>query len=136
MKRCVAWVPLSFALAACGGPPMAAYSPGEKNSDLPADKLYAAAEGALLDHGYLIEKRDPSGFRLETQKRTMAGSEIKQDKYEYSWIVETGGGKLKIRLECRRASGADSEDCGAERPEKLVKQQEQLIEEILSEARQ
>ena len=128
-------IALGALLAGCGGPAMAAYTPAEKKTDLAPDALYAAAEGALLDAGYLIETRDPAGHRLETQERTMAGSEIKQDKYRYRWTVETAGGTLKLRVSCERVSGDDGEDCGGERPEKLVKEQDRLIEQIVSEAK-
>jgi hypothetical protein len=126
---------LAAMVVACGGQPMAPYSPVEKNTDLSPRTLYAAAEGTLLDQGYLIARRDPERLRLETQKRTLLGSEIRKDKFEYVWIVETAGGTLRIRLECQRTSGAQSEDCGDERPERLVKQQNQLVDLILAEAR-
>jgi hypothetical protein len=125
---------LAALLAACGGPPMAPYSPVQKETNVSPQKLYAAAEGALLDQGYLIAKRDPDGLRLETEKRALLGSEITKDKYEYVWIVETAGGTLKIRLECRLSSERAGEECGDERPEKLVKQQQRLVDQILSEA--
>jgi hypothetical protein len=118
----------------CGGPSMAPYSPVEHKTELAPQKLYAAAEGVLLDHGYNIAKREPAGFRLETEERRIAGSEIKKDKYHYVWIVEASGGALKIRIDCKRTSGADSEDCGSERPAKLVSEQDKLVTEILREA--
>lgn len=113
---------------------MAAYRPAERKTDVAPEKLYAAAEGALLDHGYLIAKRDPERFRLETEERRLAGSDISQDKYHYVWIIEAGGGALKVRVTCQRQSGGEFEDCRDKRPEKLVTEQDQLIEAILGEA--
>jgi hypothetical protein len=121
-------------LAGCTGPNTAPYTPVEKKTDHSAETLYQAAEGALLDAGYLIETRDPQGFKLKTQERTLLGSEIKKDKYKYVWVVETGGGKLAIRMECSREAGEEREDCGAERPEKLVNEQDKLVTAILAEA--
>jgi hypothetical protein len=125
---------LALLLAGCGGPTLVAYQPVEQKTELAPEKLYAAAEGVLLDHGYNIKTRDAAAFRLETEERRIAGSDIKQDKYHYVWIVEAGSGALKIRIDCKRTSGADSEDCGSERPEKLVKEQDKLVQEILREA--
>jgi hypothetical protein len=125
---------LAAIVAACGGQPMAPYSPAEKRTELSAQKLYSAAEGALLDQGNSIAKADPQNFRLETKKRALLGSEISKHKYEYVWIVETAGGTIRIRLECRSGTASGGEDCGDERPEKLVKQQARLLDQILTEA--
>jgi hypothetical protein len=124
----------AFILAGCTGPAMAPYSPAERRTELAPEKLYAAAEGALLDGGYLIKERDPAGHRLETEPRTLLGSEIDKDKYRYWWIVETGGGTLKLRLSCQHVEGDETEDCGDERPEKLVREQDELLDAIVGEA--
>ena len=130
-------VPLGFALAvsACGGQRFAPYAPLEKQTGLDQKKLYDASEGTLLDRGYLIEIRDPAGFKLKTKPRTLLGSNISQDKYRYVWTVETAGGTLKIRLHCKEASGTgDVSDCGTDAPEKLVIEQRTIADQAIKEA--
>ncbi len=123
-------------LGACTGPRLAPYSPIDQKTDVDSKKLYDAAEGMLLDSGFLIETRDEAGLKLTTQPRTMLGSAIANDKYKYVFVVETSGGKLSIQLKCKAASASGAtEDCGEEVPEKLVKDQRKLADSILEEAK-
>lgn len=116
----------------CTGPRLVAYSPLDEKTDLDEKKLYDAAEGVLLDKGFLIQTRDEAGHRLETEPRTMLGSEIAKNKFKYVFIVQIGSGKLHIELKCKDAGSG--EDCGKEVPEKMVKDQRMIADGILSEA--
>ncbi|MFO0569943.1 MAG: hypothetical protein U0263_30130 [Polyangiaceae bacterium] len=123
-------------LAACGGPRIVVYTPLEKKTGLEQGKLYAAAEGTLLDRGYLLETRDEKSGRLETEPRTLLGSAIGRSKFRYSWKVSTADGTLRIELSCKEQGGlGDSGDCSKEAPEKLVGEQNQIAEQTLREAR-
>jgi hypothetical protein len=137
MRSFLALVGFTLALAACGGPRLSPYTPLEKKSELQPKVLYDAAEGVLLDRGYLIDKRDPAGFELRTQPRTLLGSQIAQNKYKYVWSVHTGGGSIRIELSCKEASGSgDASDCGAEVPAKLVAEQRAIYDQTVDEAKQ
>jgi hypothetical protein len=125
-------VAVTFLIAGCTGPRLVPYAPLDEKTDLDEKKLYEAAEGVLLDKGFLIETRDEAGHRLETEPRTMLGSQIAKDKFKYVFIVETGGGKLHIQLKCKDADSG--EDCGKEVPEKMVKDQRSIADGILAEA--
>lgn len=123
-------------LAACGRPKFVPYTPLEEKTDIEQKKLFDAAEGALLDKGYLIQKKDEAGFELLTKPRTLTGSEMTDTKYKYVWQVDTSGGTLKIKLQCQETS-KDNEpiDCGKEAPEKIVKEQQAIRDQALREAR-
>jgi hypothetical protein len=118
--------------AACGGQPMVAYSPAEKSTELRPEKLYAAAEERCRS-GYLIAKRDPEGF-ASRPKSGRCSARRSKGQVRHVWIVETANGTLKLRLECQFESGDEQESCGTERPEKLVKEQDKLVEQIVAEA--
>lgn len=137
MRPPFAWVGALAVLAACTGPRLVAYTPLEKKTELEEKKLYDAAEGTLLDRGYLLETRDEKAFRLQTRPRTLLGSQISQSKYKYVWIVETAGGTLKIQLKCAEAGrgGAEVLDCGKETPEKIAREQLIIAEQAIQEAK-
>lgn len=123
-------------LAACSGARFVPYVPLEKKTDLDAKKLYDAAEGTLLDRGYLIDKRDEATLTLVTEPRTMLGSDISQNKFKYVWKVQTSGGTLRIELKCKEAGGlGDPVDCDKETPEKIVLEQDAIAEQAMREAK-
>ncbi|MBK7586685.1 MAG: hypothetical protein IPI67_41675 [Myxococcales bacterium] len=136
ITRLVARVALVAALGACSGTRFVPYTPLEKKTDIEAKKLYDAAEGTLLDRGYLIEKRDPAGLTLVTEPRTLLGSEIGQNKFRYVWKVQTNGGTLSINLSCQEAGGlGDPSKCDKDAPEKIVQEQAGIAEQVLKEAK-
>jgi hypothetical protein len=108
------------------------YAPLQEKTDLDEKKLYDAADGVLQDQGFLIASRDESARRIQTEERTMLGSQIAKDKYKYSFVVEIGSGKLRLQLDCKLEGS--NEDCGKEVPEKMVKDQRALADAILAEA--
>lgn len=116
----------------CTGPRLVAYAPLDEKTKLDPKKLYDAAEGVLQDQGFLIATRDEAAQRIQTEDRTMLGSQIANDKYKYSFVVEIGDGKLHIQLHCKVAGS--NEDCGKEVPEKMLKDQRHLADAILAEA--
>lgn len=123
-------------LAACGRPKLVPYTPLEEKTEIEEKKLFDAAEGALLDKGYLIQKKDEAGFELLTKPRTLTGSEMTDTKYKYVWKVSTAGGTLKIALQCQETSKtSEPVDCGTETPEKIAKEQQAIRDQALSEAR-
>lgn len=129
MRRAVA---LLFLLIGCTGPRLVAYAPLDEKTEIDSKKLYDAAEGVLQDKGFLLATRDRAAHRLQTEERTMLGSQIANDKYKYAFVVETGGGKLHMQLSCKVAGS--NEDCGKEVPEKMVKDQRHIADAILAEA--
>jgi hypothetical protein len=123
-------------LGACGGPRLVHYERLEKQTDIDQKKLYDAAEGTLLDRGYLIEKRDEGAFTLVTKPRTVLGSEIGKSKFKYAFEVKTSDGKLRIELSCRQEGGlGDPGDCEKETPEKVVEEQNAIAEQAVREAK-
>lgn len=129
MKRSVA---LLFLALGCTGPRLVAYTPLDEKTDADSKKLYDAAEGVLQDKGFLIQTRDEADFRIQTEERTMLGSQIANDKYKYAFVVETGEGKLHMQLTCKMAGS--NEQCGKEVPEKMLKDQRMIADAILAEA--
>lgn len=127
---------LALGAAGCGGPRFVNYTPHEQKTGLDAKKLYDAAEGTLLDRGYLIAERDEAHFRLVTEPRTLLGSEIGKSKFRYTWTVETGSGTLKIKLACREAGGlGDPAECNQQAPEKIVAEQGEIATRAVREAK-
>ena len=123
-------------LGACGRQKLVPYTPLEEKTEIEEKKLYDAAEGSLLDRGYLFQKRDEAMFHMVTKPRTLTGSEISNTKFKYVWVVDTVGGTLKIQLKCQETSSvADPVDCGSETPEKIVKEQRAIADQALREAR-
>lgn len=125
---------ISLVLAGCMATRMSPYAPAEKTTDAAPERLYAAAEGVLLDRGFLIAERNPEAGTLKTEQRTLIGDEVFRSEFRYSISVETRGGKLKMVMSCSRGDKSAPESCGDDRPEKLVLEQERLVEAILAEA--
>ncbi|MCA9598352.1 MAG: hypothetical protein KC776_33800 [Myxococcales bacterium] len=134
MRRVGSALVFSLVLAACTGPKMAPYSPTDRSTELSSEKLLPAAEGTLLDRGYLIDEKDEASGKIVTKERTLLGSQIAQEKFKYLWTVETSGGHLKIQIGCRKSNADEIVSCGDEVPEKLVKEQKEIVEQILTEA--
>jgi uncharacterized lipoprotein len=124
----------ALALAACMATRMSPYTPAEKATDAAPERLYAAAEGVLLDRGFLIAERNPEAGTLKTEQRTLVGDEVFRSEFRYAISVETRGGKLKVAMSCSRGDKSAPESCGDDRPEKLVLEQERLVDAILAEA--
>lgn len=131
-----ALLPLLVVLGSCGGPRLVPYTPLEKQTDLDGKKLYDAAEGTLLDRGYLIEQRNEAELTIVTEPRTLLGSDIGKNKFKYVFKVQTGGGKLRIGLVCQESGGlGDPADCSKETPEKIVQEQNTIAEQAIQEAK-
>ncbi len=125
----------ALCLAACGGPKLVPYTPLEEKTELDQKKLLDSTEGVLLDRGYLIDKKDEQALKLTTKVRTLLGSDIAKNKYQYVFEVETSGGTLKIHLKCQVACGSgELSDCGKEAPEKIVAEQKAIADQAKQEA--
>jgi len=110
------------ALIDCERPVYVRYAPLEQKTEIEEKKLYAATEGALLDRGYLFQKRDEEKLHLVTKPRILTGSES-EARFKYVWVVDTAGGTLKIELKCQETKpDAEPVSCGEETPEKIVKE--------------
>jgi len=130
------WLPLAtLVLFHCARPVYVPYTPLEQKTEFDQEKLYAAAEGALLEKGYLFQERDPDKHRLRTKPRMLTGGEG-EPRFKYVWLVDTGGGTLRIELRCQEGQpGAEPVSCGKETPEKIVKEQRAIADKALAEAR-
>lgn len=125
----------ALTLVDCNRPVFVPYAPLEQKTELDEKKLYAATEGALLDRGYLFQKRDEVALRLVTKPRTITGAEG-DPRYKYVWIVDTAGGTLKLRLMCQESRpDAEPRSCGDETPEKILKEQRAIADQAIAEAR-
>lgn len=123
-----------MALIACSATRQSPYAPVERETDAPQSRLFEAAEGALLENGFLIDRRDPEAGTLQTQQRTLLGDEVFRTEFRYAFKVGTRDGKLTVEMSCSQGDKSAPEPCGSERPEKLVKVQARLVEAILAEA--
>lgn len=125
----------AIALLDCDRPVYVRYAPLEQKTEIEEKKLYAAAEGALLDRGYLFQRRDAEKLHMVTKPRILTGSES-EARFKYVWLVDTAGGVLKIELKCQETKPeAEPVSCGEETPEKIVKEQRAIADKALAEAR-
>ncbi len=125
---------VALSVVGCMTTRLSPYAPVEKKTDAPRERLYEAAEGTLLDRGFLIAERKPEVGTLKTEQRTMLGEEVFRSEYRYAFSIDTRGGKLRVEMSCSRGDKSSTEPCGTERPEKLVIEQARLVEAILAEA--
>lgn len=122
-------------LVDCERPVYVKYAPLERKTELDAKTLFAATEGALLDRGYLFQRRDEAAHQLLTKPRVLTGGEG-DPEFKYVWLADTAGGTLRLRVMCQEnRPEAEPVSCGEQTPEKIMKEQHAIAEQALKEAR-
>jgi hypothetical protein len=128
---------LPLLLAACGAS-MVSYKPVNEKTKLPEDALFQAATSVLETKGHPITDRDPTTYTIKTREKEIAVSSVPRLSYKYEYTVVTKGGTLLISTTCRQNSEmkrTEFEDCGDERPQRVVDETEKIKTAILEKAK-
>ena len=123
-------------LCACGAG-MKSYQPVNEKTKLSEEDLFRASVNALEARDY-VAISDSDRFYVETREKEVAVSSVPRLSYKYTWQIQTKDSTLNINATCKENSSTDRtkfEDCGDERPEKLLKEQKELREDILMRAK-
>jgi hypothetical protein len=135
MTRWSAWI-LALALSGCGAS-MKSYQPVNEKTKHSEDDLYTASVAALEARDY-VAIQDRERYLVETREKEVSVSSVPRLSYKYTWQIQTREGSLSIISTCKENSSTDRtkfEDCGDERPDKLVKEQEDIRQDILMRAK-
>jgi len=126
-------------LAAACGPSMVSYKPVNEKTKLDSDSLFQAATNVLEEKGFFITDRDPGNYIIKTREKEVAVSSVPRLSYKYEYTVTTQNSTLSITTTCKQNSEmkrTEFDDCGDERPEKVVEETEQLKTAILTKAKE
>jgi hypothetical protein len=108
----------------------------EKTKYAPEDLLEVSVR-AVEELGHPARRVDRETYQLETREKQIAVSSVPALSYKYSFRISTAGGKLSIDSTCTENSSLSREkfeDCGDERPDRVLKEQERLHKDILARA--
>jgi hypothetical protein len=131
MKR-IAWV-FALTMLGCGGAGMTDYKPVSERTKFDEEELLSASSAALEAKGY-VAATDHDASSVTTREKEIAVSSVPKLSYKYTWEVTTKGGTLLIKATCTQNSSMSRtkfEDCGDDRPERLVKEQKEIRDDIL-----
>lgn len=138
-SRRFAVVPLvaGVALGACTTSDMQAYTPVEQKTKHSEETLRVAARRALEAKGYptLTTESEPSV--IQTREKEVFVSSVPRLAYRYTFRVGVKGGTLVIASTCKKNTALereDFEDCGDERPARVIAEQKAIHEDILERA--
>jgi hypothetical protein len=127
---------LALALCACGAS-MKSYQPVNEKTKLSEDDLFRASVSALEARDYIaISDRDR--YFVETREKEVAVSSVPRLSYKYTWQIQTKDSTLSITSTCKENSSTQRtvfDDCGDERPEKLLEEQAELQRDIMERAK-
>ena len=125
---------LLFAVACGGGADMVAYTPVKQKTKFREEQLFGAAERAIDKLGYMPINKSLEGYTVETREKEVGYSSVPRLFYRYSFQIDTKGGVLAIRSTCKQNSPTareEYEDCGDERPRRVVEEQQNLGDTIM-----
>ncbi len=124
-------------LLGCTTEEMRAYTPVKEKTKMSEDVLLTATRRSLDANRFVaIEKSEP--YSLTTREKEVFTSSVPRLAYRYSFDITTEGGVLRINATCVQNSAMSREsyeDCGAERPERVIREQETLRKDILARAK-
>ncbi len=126
----------ALSLWACGAG-MKSYQPVNEKTKLTEDNLFRASINALEARKY-VAISDSERYFVETREKEVAVSSVPRLSYKYTWQIQTKDSTLSIISTCKENSSTDRtkfEDCGDERPDRLLKEQKELREDILMRAK-
>jgi hypothetical protein len=122
---------------ACAGAGMTTYTPVREKTKVSADTLHRASRDAIEALGYQPVAVDAQTHSLDTREKEVAVSSIPRLSYKYAFHIETTGGILAIDAKCTQNSASNEatfEDCGEDRPERVVNAMAQIKKRILATA--
>jgi hypothetical protein len=139
MRSVIPGLALAAALAsACTTSDMQAYTPVKQKTAYEEDRLRDAARQALEAQDYVPVSTDARPSLLETREKEVFVSSVPRLAYRYSFLVDTKDGVLTIDSSCKQNSAMgreDFEDCGSERPQRVIDEQKKLVAAILERAK-
>jgi hypothetical protein len=121
----------------CGGAGMTSYTPAKEKTKFSEDDLFTATVRALEAKGYTAIP-DREQLVVKTREKEISVSSVPKLSYKYTWQIQTKGGTLAINSTCQENSAmsrTEFEDCGDDRPQRMVDEQQSLVAEILDEAK-
>jgi hypothetical protein len=125
-------------LVGCGGANMKSYTPISEKTKIAPEMLFTAARRALEAKGYDVIRSDPETYTLLTKEKETYVSSVPRLSYKYQWTIVTAEGKLSISVSCKENSSMERtayQDCGDERPSRVIDEQDDLRKEILQRAK-
>ena len=132
-KSTVVW---ALALCACGAG-MKSYQPANEKTKYSEDDLFTASVNALEARDY-VAIPDRERYAIETREKEVFVSSVPRLSYKYTFQIQTKGSTLSINTTCKQNSATartEFSDCGEERPERLIKEQKLLQEDIMKRAK-
>lgn len=123
---------------ACAGAGMQDYQPVKQKVGLDAEDLLRVSREAADNLGYVPVESDSAPDTFETRQREVAVSSVPRISYRYTFRVSTQGGTLTITSTCTENSAMHREqydDCGSERPKRVMAEQDALEKAILERAK-
>jgi hypothetical protein len=120
--------------AGCGGAGMNTYTPVHQKTKYSADSLHIAARDAIDQLGYQPAGSDAQAHVIETREKQIAVSSIPRLSYKYAFKIETANGVLEINATCVQNSATSEnsfQDCGDDRPQRVINEQKKLLKRIL-----
>jgi hypothetical protein len=127
-------VTAALVVSACGGAGFKSYEPVAEKTSLDQDQLFTAAQRTIEKLGYQPVKFDRAGHTVSTREKEVGYSSVPRLSYRYSFTIETQGGQLSITVSCTMNDSLNREkfeDCGDERPDRVLDEMEALRAEIL-----
>lgn len=122
---------------ACSTANMTTYAPVDEKTKYSDDVLLSAAKGAAEELGFRVVAGEGSST-FDTREKEVATSSIPRLSYKYTFHVETTHGELLIQSTCIKNSTtaeSDFNDCGDDRPERVVQLQAALRKRTLERAK-
>jgi len=117
---------------------MVSYTPVQEKTKLSSDALFQAASSVLEEKGHPITDRDSTTYTIKTREKEIAVSTVPMLSYKYQYTVVTKDNTLTITTTCRQNSSmkrTEFEDCGDERPSRVVDETEKIKTAILDKAK-
>jgi hypothetical protein len=133
------WTMLAMGLVVCGcGAGSSSYEPVSQKTKFTPEDLLSASINAVESAGHPPRQIDREKFSFETREKEVAVSSVPRLSYKYYYRISTAGGKLSIDTSCTENSSLSREkfsDCGDDRPDKVIEEQEKLKQDILARAK-
>jgi hypothetical protein len=134
------WFALALVLSgtACGSSDMQSYTPIKEKTKIAPEVLFTASEQALESAGHVTTEINRENYTLETREKEVFVSSVPRLSYRYHYRVGTAGGVLTIDTACKQNSAmarTEYEDCGDERPGRLLAELNDIKKDILERAK-
>ncbi len=113
---------------------MQSYTPVKEKTKVEPDRLFHVARSVAEAKGYVAIEEESKPYTFETREREVAVSSVPRLSYRYTFQVSAKDGTLAIKATCTQNSSMNREkyeDCGDERPKRVIDEQQALRDAIL-----